>query len=85
MKQDVIEVIKETFPFGSQQVSASTPLAELIHDSIDAVELVAVLSSAFGIRVNTDELGGIQTVADVVDYVERHAGGPQGQPTLESF
>jgi acyl carrier protein len=85
MRRDVMEVIRETFPFGSQQVSESTPLAELIHDSIDAVELVAVLSSAFGIRVNTDELGGIKTVADVVDYVERQSGEPQGRPTLESF
>jgi acyl carrier protein len=81
----VIETIRETFPFGGGQITESTPLEEFIRDSMDAVELVAVLSSEYGIRVDPSELGGVRTVADVIGYVERRAGTPRSQHPLDAF
>ncbi len=85
MRRQVIEVIRETFPFDQGQIEEGTRLSEFIRDSIDAVELVAVLTTEYTVRIDPADLQQVQTVADVVGYVERRSGvSPVHQP-LESF
>ena len=85
MRRAVIETIRQTFPFEGGQITESTPLDAFIRDSMDAVELVAVLSTEYGIRVDPGELSGLRTVADVVGYLERHDRAPLSQHPLDTF
>ncbi len=85
MRREVIETIREAFPFKSGQISDATPLQEFVRDAIDAVELIAVLSNKYGIRIDPAALDNVQTVADVIEYVERHAGDGGSKQSLETF
>lgn len=85
MRREVIETIREAFPLKSGQISDATPLREFVRDSIDAVELIAVLSNKYRIRIDPAALDDVQTVADVIEYVERHAGDERSMQSLEAF
>jgi acyl carrier protein len=74
MSDDVIDVIRETLSIRKGLISARTPISALVKDSIDMVELLAVLSDRYGIAIETDDLRQIKTVADVQAYVNRHRG-----------
>ena len=52
-------------------------IEDLASDSIDLVELVAVLTNRYRVRIEPDELLRIRTVGDIVDFVlERHGRDP---------
>lgn len=85
MRDAIIETIRETFALGPAPLTEATPLADFMRDSIDVVELVAVLSTEYGVEVDPQELEGITTIGDVVSYASRHAGEGRGSQPLESF
>ncbi len=39
-------------------------------DSLDVVELVMALEDAFGIDIPDDDVAGLKSVGDVVEYIE---------------
>ncbi|HPA19736.1 MAG TPA: acyl carrier protein [Verrucomicrobiae bacterium] len=51
---------------------------DLLVDSIDAIELAATLEDEFQIEIPDEELPGIRTVGDVIEYVRARA------PVLQS-
>jgi acyl carrier protein len=85
MREKILATIRETFPARGERITGETPLEEVIGDSIDAVELIAVLSSEYGVRFDPGDLAGIRTVADVVRYVEQHAGETAANASLDGF
>ena len=40
-------------------------------DSLDVVELVMALEEEFGIEIKDEEAGGIATVQDALDFIEK--------------
>lgn len=42
-------------------------------DSLDTVELVMALEEEFGIEISDEDAEKIQTVADVVKYIDEHS------------
>ena len=46
---------------------------ELGADSLDTVEMVLAMEKAFEIKIPEDVVAQLQTVADVVKYVEEHS------------
>lgn len=40
-------------------------------DSLDVVELVMALEEEFGIEIKDDEAGGITTVKDALEFIEK--------------
>jgi acyl carrier protein len=74
MEEKVIEAIRGALALREDQIDAKTPIEEIARDSMDIVELIAVLSSEFGVAVIPKELDKIKTVEDVVGYVETHQG-----------
>jgi len=42
-------------------------------DSLDVVELVMELEDEFGLEISDDDAEKIQTVADVLEYIENHS------------
>ena len=41
-------------------------------DSLDLFELVMSFEEEFGVEIPTEDLEGINTVQDIVDYIEAH-------------
>lgn len=72
--QKVKDIIVEQLGVNPEQV---TPEAKFIEDlgadSLDTVELVMAFEEEFGIDVPDEEAEKLQSVGDVVRYVEDHA------------
>ena len=72
--QRVKDIVVEQLGVKPEQV---TPQAKFIEDlgadSLDTVELVMALEEEFGIEVPDDPAEKLQTVGDVIKYVEENA------------
>ena len=81
MRDDVIETIRETLSIKKGGISPNTPIATLVKDSIDMVELMVVLSDRYQVAIDTEDLQTIKTVGDIQRYVAAHGGQrPAGRP-----
>lgn len=70
----VREVILDTLSCDQEAVTLEATLTDdLGADSLDAVELNMALEEAFGAEIPDEELEGMKTVRDIVDYIEAHA------------
>lgn len=68
---DIKEVVVEQLSVSADEVKEDSKFVEdLGADSLDVVELVMALEEKFDIEIPDDEAEKIQTVADVVAYVE---------------
>ena len=74
MSDELLETIRETLSIKEGEISLRTPISKIIRDSIDMVELVAVLSDRYQIAIDPDELRRIETVGDIARYVKAHGG-----------
>jgi acyl carrier protein len=71
IEQQVKDIIVEQLGVNPDQV---TPEAKFIEDlgadSLDTVELVMALEEAFGSEIPDDEAEKLQSVGDVIKYIE---------------
>ena len=82
---DVARVISETLHVPRGDVSPETPIADLVQDSMDIVELIAVLTSTYGLDMDPAQLGKMKRVGDVERYVARHARRGGKKARLKAF
>ncbi len=85
MKDEIIETIRTTLYKKPNQVSYSTLLEEIAKDSMDIVELIAVLSDKYKVSIEPSKMNHIKTVGDIVDYVIQNKGSGKNKPPIESF
>jgi acyl carrier protein len=78
VSDDLLETLRETLSIKEGELSLRTPISKIVRDSIDMVELVAVLSDRYQIAVDPDELRRIKTVGDIARYVDTHRGEAAG-------
>ena len=70
---DIKEVVVEQLSVSADEVKEDAKFVEdLGADSLDVVELVMALEEKFDIEIPDDEAEKIQTVKDVVEYIESH-------------
>lgn len=72
---DVFETVKKAIvdelSVDPKKVTLESKLKEdLGADSIDAVQIIMDLEDAFGIEIDEDNAGAMETVGDVVKYIE---------------
>ena len=71
IEQRIKDIIVEQLGVNADQV---TPEAKFIEDlgadSLDTVELVMALAEEFGLEIPDEEAEKLQTVGDVIKYVE---------------
>ena len=68
---DIKEVVVEQLSVNPDEIKDDAKFVEdLGADSLDVVELVMALEEKFDIEIPDDEAEKIQTVADVVAYIE---------------
>ena len=71
-------MLAEASPLRAEDIDGSLKLVELGMSSLQLQLLAAQVEAAFDIRFGDEELGEIETFAQLVDSVERHRG--QDQP-----
>ncbi len=70
LTQKVNSIIEERLGVdGASLVPEANLLDDLGADSLDVVELVMALEEEFGIEVPDEDVEGIRTIADIVQYV----------------
>lgn len=72
---DIKEVVVEQLSVNADEIKPDSKFVEdLGADSLDVVELVMALEEKFDIEIPDDEAEKIQTVQDVVDYIQSKEG-----------
>ncbi len=75
IEEKVKEIIVEQLGVNAEQVTPSASfIDDLGADSLDTVELVMAFEEEFGVEVPDEEAEKLQTVADVIKYIEDHQG-----------
>lgn len=75
VEDKVRDIIVDQLGVNAEQVVTSARFIEdLGADSLDTVELVMAFEEEFSIEVPDEEAEKLQSVGDVVKYVEEHAG-----------
>jgi len=73
MKNKVIDIIANTLEVDKEDISLKTNLVkDLGVESLDLVDLVAAFEDEFGVEIADKDIKDIQTVGDIVDYIEDH-------------
>ncbi len=68
---DIKEVVVEQLSVNADEIKEDSKFVEdLGADSLDVVELVMALEEKFDIEIPDDEAEKIQTVSDVLTYIE---------------
>lgn len=71
IEERVKEIIVEQLSVNAEQVTANAKFIEdLGADSLDVVELVMAFEEQFGVEVPDEDAEKLQTVGDVVKYIE---------------
>ena len=75
IEQRVVDIIVEQLGVNADQVTPEAKFIEdLSADSLDTVELVMALEETFGQEIPDEEAEKLQSVGDVVKYIEETQG-----------
>ena len=73
IEQKIIKTVAETLKIEESTISTESKFVEdLGADSLDLVELMMAIEAAFDCDIPDEEAGKLATVADAVNYVEKH-------------
>ena len=67
----VKEVIDETLKYSGDVTTDTKLKGDLIMDSLDGVELVMALEEKFGVEIPNEEMANLETVGDIVTYIDK--------------
>ncbi len=70
----VATILTDTFQVPDDEVSPEATFESMQLDSLDLVELTMVVEEETGIRIEDDELEGVETVGDAVALLEKKQG-----------
>jgi acyl carrier protein len=84
LKEELVETIRSCLHHAGP-IDGTTEIADLIHDSIDLVELITVVSDRYRIRFDLFEMDDVRSVDDLVAYVERRRGAAAPPDPLDRF
>lgn len=70
MKNQIIEIIADELNVDAQTITNETNLKDDLNvDSLDVVELIMRLEDAFDIEVSDDDAAKLNTVGDIINFV----------------
>jgi len=73
VERRVIEIIVEQLGVSEEEVTLEASFIEdLGADYLDLVELIMAMEEEFGIEISDEDAEKIQTVQDVVSYINEH-------------
>lgn len=70
----VSKIVVEQLGIEESAISATSSFQnDLGADSLDTVELIMAFEEEFGVNIPEDEAEKIVTIADAIDYIEKHS------------
>ncbi len=73
MFEEIKKIVAENLGAEEDSITMESSFKDdLKADSLDLFEMVMALEEAYGIEIPTDDLGQLETVADVISYIESH-------------
>jgi acyl carrier protein len=73
VERRAIEIIVEQLGVGEDEVVPEASFVDdLGADSLDLVELIIAMEEEFGLEISDEEAEKIQTVQDVINYINEH-------------
>ncbi len=73
MERRVIEIIVEQLGVSAEEATLEASfIDDLGADSLDLVELIMAMEEEFGVEISDEDAEKIQTVQDVVNYINQH-------------
>lgn len=73
MEKKVINIIADTLELNKDDITVETNLVrDLDVESLDLVDLVSAFEKEFDVEIADKDIKDIQTVGDVVEYIEKH-------------
>lgn len=71
MKEKILEIIAAQFTMDVENLNPKMDFRDDLNaDSIDLVELIMTMEDEFGIQVSDDDIKTLNTIEDVIDYIE---------------
>jgi acyl carrier protein len=71
MKNKILELISDQFNVNIEDIDEDTSFTDDLNaDSIQLMELVMTIEEEFEIEISEDDILSIETIGDVVDYIE---------------
>jgi acyl carrier protein len=72
IQADLATIVEEIAGIPASQVQPEKEfIGDLDVDSLSMVEIVVAAEERFGVRIPDDDVKGLRTVGDAVDYIER--------------
>ncbi len=71
-EEKIINILESVFKQKAGTIDRSTPLESIAQDSMDIIELIAILKNTYLVTINPSEISNLQTVGDVSDYILSH-------------
>lgn len=73
MLEKVIKIVAEKLDADASTMTAETSFKEdLEADSLDLFDMVMDLEEEFGVEIPSEDLAALETLGDVVNYIEEH-------------
>lgn len=73
MFEEIKTIVAENLGVEEDSITMESSFKDdLKADSLDLFEMVMALEENYGIEIPTDDLGKLETVADVIDYIQSH-------------
>lgn len=82
LRAELVETIRQCLHYAGP-IDGGSEISDLIHDSIDLVELITVVSERYDVRFDLLEMDGVRSVDDLVAYVEERRGGAGSSDPLD--
>lgn len=73
MLDRIIDIIREQLNLDDVEITEDTSFKDdLGVDSLDLLELVMAFEEEYNIELDPEELEGVQTVGDVMDFIKKY-------------
>ena len=73
MFEEIKTIVADNLGVDEDSITMETSFREDLNaDSLDLFEMVMALEESFGIEIPSEDLEELQTVADVMEYIEKH-------------
>lgn len=70
MLEKVKNIVAEGLGVDAADLAAETTFESLGADSLDLMDMVMSFEDEFGVEIDTEAIGGLKTIGDVVVYIE---------------
>lgn len=71
VEDKVKAIVSEQLEVSQDSLTTETTFEEIDADSLDIVELVMALEEEFDLEISDQEIEDIQTLGDIINYIEK--------------